>query len=136
MASTGIMEGRLTYITLAGTQLSHGTTNDWTNSSAMIDITTADSANDAEFLAGIRSRTVSGSFMFAEDATYGYEDLYDLWVAGTAVALVSTTGVTGDMEYTASALISELSKSNPNGEASSCAVSFQITGVVTKAAVV
>jgi len=49
------------------------------------------------------SGTASGSILFDEAATYGYEEMWDAFVAGTIADLVYTTGVSAQKEYTTSA---------------------------------
>ena len=132
MASTGVMEGRLILLLVEGVVIAHAKSNTTTHTTAVIDVTTKDSANNATFLAGIRNSSAQTTFLFAEDATNGYEDLFDYWKAGTAVTLRETSGVVGDKYYESEALITNLSKAASNGDTVSCDVSFQISGEITK----
>lgn len=132
MASTGINEGRLVYLAVGGSVITHSTGLSVSTATGTIDITTKDSANDAEFLAGIRNATASGTFLFAENATYGYTALAAIQhSASNSVTLRLTSGVTGDKYYEWTAIITNMTNTANNGEAQSCDISFQMTGAVT-----
>lgn len=77
-----------------------------------------------------------GSANFAFDATYGYEDLWDLWDAQTAVTPIFQTAVSGDLKWSGSSYISELNATSDGVDAAvEFDVTFQGTGALTKATV-
>ncbi len=132
MASTGVLNGTLAVIKVGGTAIAHLTSNDISFDMATREITSKDSAGNKEILEGLKSFGGSGSGYFAEDAAYGFEDLYDVYTARTAVTVRWTTSVTGDTYYEGSALITSLSRTDGLEESSTFEVSFEGTGAVTK----
>jgi len=105
-------------------------------STNMFQTTCKDSAANSSFLPGAKEWTISGSANFSFDATYGYEDLWDLWDAQTAVTPIFQTGVTGDLKWSGSSYISELNATSDGVDAAvEYDVSFQGTGTLTKATI-
>ena len=72
MASTGILNGTIAKIQVAGVTVAHLTSNSLTFDMATRDASTKDSAGWKESLEGQRSFSGSGEGFFAEDATYGF----------------------------------------------------------------
>ena len=101
MSSTGILNGTLAVIKVAATAVAHLTSNDISFEMATREATTKDSAGNKETLEGLKSFSGSGSGYFAEDASYGFEDLYDVIDARTPVTVRWSTGVVGDTYYEA-----------------------------------
>jgi predicted secreted protein len=135
MASTGKMNGNALGIYFGGTLLTHALTHGESHSMSPIDVTTKDSASQEEVLAGLRGSELSASGYFAEDATYGYVDLYDLYAAGTAVTVLISSAVSGDVTYSYSAYITSLNRTAEHDSAIGYEVSLKPTGAVTKATV-
>lgn len=135
MASTGILNGTLAKIQVAGTTIAHLTSNSLTFDMSTREASTKDSNGWKEALEGQKSFSGSAEGFFAEDATYGYEDLYDAFAARTLVTVTWTTDVTGDTEYSGSCYITSLEKTDGLEESSTFSVSFEGTGAVTKATV-
>jgi len=131
MASTGILNGTLAVIKVAGTAVAHLTSNDISFEMATREATTKDSAGNKESLEGLRSFSGSGSGYFAEDASYGFTHLYAAYTARTPVTVKWTTNVIGDMEYSGSCFITSLSRTDGLEESSTFEVSFEGTGAVT-----
>jgi len=105
-------------------------------STNMFQTTCKDSAANSSFLPGAKEWTISGSANFSFDASYGYEDLWDLWDAQTAVTPIFQTGVTGDLKWSGSSYISELNATSDGVDAAvEYDVSFQGTGTLTKATI-
>lgn len=135
MPSTGVLNGTTGVIQVGGTTVAHLKTNGFEISHAVRDATSKDSAGWTDNLEGLRSWTMSGECYFAEDAAYGYEDLFDAVNARTLLTIKLTTDVTGDMEYTGTAYVTSVSRTDPNEESSSYSVSFTGSGAITKATV-
>lgn len=135
MATTGIVNGTLGLISVGGTVVSHLTNVDVSFEMATRDATTKDSGGDKDVLEGLKSFSGSASGYFAEDATYGFEDLYDAYTARTAVTVLWTSEVSGDVTYSGSAYITSLSRSAGVEESVTFEVSFEGTGSVTKGTV-
>jgi TP901-1 family phage major tail protein len=136
MASTGILNGTLAKIQVAGTTIAHLTSNSLTFDMSTRDSSTKDSNGWKESLEGQKSFSGSAEGFFAEDATYWYEDLYDVFAARTLVVVTWTTDVTGDQEYSGSCYITSLEKTDGLEESSTFSVSFEGTGAVTKTTIV
>ena len=136
MASTGKMNGNAIGVYSGGTLITHSLTDTFSMSMSPIDTTTKDSAGNAEHLAGLRSSEFTASFYFAEDATYGFEDLHDAWAAGTTLTIKQSSGVVGDKEYSGSAHITSLNRTAEHDGNVSCEATFQVTGAITKGTIV
>lgn len=136
MASTGILNGTLAKIQVGGVTIAHLTSNSLTFDMSTREASTKDSNGWKESLSGQKSFSGSAEGFFAEDATYGYEDLYGVFVARTLVTVTWTTDIVGDMQYEGSCYITSLERTDGLEESSTFSVSFEGTGAVTKAAVV
>jgi hypothetical protein len=76
---------------------------------------------------------MSGDLNFSYDAAQGGTAIYDVTVGQTLASLVYGTGVTGDVHWSGSAVITEWSLSSPGqNENVTCAYSFQGTGALVK----
>jgi hypothetical protein len=98
--------------------------------------TCKDSGQWEEFLYGQSNWTMSGEALFSYDATNGGVAVYDIAAGQTTIAVVFQTGVTGDIKWSGTALVTEwgLSSQGQN-ENVTCSFSFQGTGVLTKATI-
>ena len=87
-------------------------------------------------LPGAKEWSIAGSANFSFDATYGYEDLWDLWDAQTAVTPIFQTAVAGDLKWSGSSYIEELNATSDGVDAAvEYDVTFRGTGTLTKATV-
>lgn len=136
MASTGILNGTLAKIQVGGVTIAHLTSNSLTFDMSTREASTKDSNGWKESLSGQKSFSGSAEGFFAEDATYGYEDLYGVFVARTLVTVTWTTDIVGDMQYEGSCYITSLERTDGLEESSTFSVSFEGTGAVTSTAVV
>lgn len=135
MPSTGVLNGTLCKIEVGGTVIAYGTSNGVSFSHATRDASSKDSSGWKDGLEGQMSWTMSAECFFAEDASYGFEDLYDVFIARNSVTVTYTTNVTGDQEYSGSAYITSLERTDGLEESTTFSVSFEGTGATTKAAV-
>lgn len=135
MATAGKFNGNILEISFGGTVLTHALQHSESHSMSPIDVTTKDSSSQEEVIAGLRGSEISASGYFAEDATYGYEDLYDLYAAGTSVTVLVASTVTGDVTYSYTAFVTSLSRTAEMDSAVGFEVSLKPTGAVTKGAV-
>lgn len=131
MATTGILDGTLLVVKSGGNAISHATSMEFSRSTSTRNITTKDSGDYEEHAAQRHSWEVSAEGMVAYDATNGYEELATAMEAKSAVSLSWGTFVTGDPEYSGSAIITSLSKSGPLDDNSTFSVTFQGTGDIT-----
>jgi len=135
MATAGKFNGNILEISFGGTVLTHALQHSESHSMSPIDVTTKDSSSQEEVIAGLRGSEISASGYFAEDATYGYEDLYDLYAAGTSVTVLVASTVTGDVTYSYTAYVTSLSRTAEMDTAVGFEVSLKPTGTVTKGTV-
>jgi len=132
MATTGKLSGTLWKITVGGTAINNLTTTSASFTMETRDVTTKDSTGNREFLSTVKSATFSAEGLVALDATYGLEELYTAYAAGTAVAIVYTTAVSGDVQFAQSAIITQLDTSAADNDNTTFSLSLQGTGAVTK----
>jgi len=135
MATAGKFNGNILEISFGGTVLTHALQHSESHSMSPIDVTTKDSSSQEEVIAGLRGSEISASGYFAEDATYGYEDLYDLYAAGTSVTVLVASTVSGDVSYSYTAYVTSLSRTAEMDTAVGFEVSLKPTGTVTKGTV-
>ncbi len=137
MAQTvGPVNGTLAVISVGGTVVSHITSNGLSFEMSTRDTSSKDSGGDKESLEGQRSFGGDVSGWMADDATFGFHDLYDLFVLRAAVAVLWTTTVAGDTEYSGQAFITSLTKTSGNEETVTFDATLEGTGAVTKAVIV
>ena len=136
MASSGINNGTLTalyvYVANTPTKIAHLTGNEISQSMNTRPASTKDSGGWEEILPGSKSWTFSGSGFFAEDASFGYEDLFDLWTSRTQVLVVQTTNVNGDKKYKGVGYITDLSREAPTEDSETFSVTINGTAALTK----
>ena len=109
-------------------------------SSNMIEKTSKDSGGDAEYMAGLRSATISVEALYMNKdgaSAYNQEDLFTIYNDRSEVVLKwgELTGATGESQYTATALISSLGYSAGMEDVVTYSAEFQVTGAVTRAAI-
>ena len=133
MATLGILNGTLAKIRVAGTTIAHLTSNSLTLDMSTRSASTKDSNGWKESLPGQKSFSGSAEGFFADDASYGFEDLYTVFINRTKVTVTLTTDVAGDIDYEGSCFITSLERTDGLEESSTFSVSFEGTGEITKA---
>lgn len=136
MASTGINNGTLTGIYIGGTLISHGTTNDFSLEHSTRDASTKDSSGYRDILEGQRSYSFSFDGYVAENATYGFNDLYDAWTGRTQLTVRWSSAVSGDEYYEGTCYLTSLSTSAAVEDSQTFSASFEGTGTITNGTVV
>jgi hypothetical protein len=132
MASTGILNGTLGVVKVGGVTIAHLTSNNFNVEMSTRDASTKSSAGWKDVLEGQRSWGGSASGYFAEDAAYGFEDLFDVMESRTLVTLRFTTGVTGDKYYEGEAYVTSIARTDGLEESSTFEATFEGTGVLAK----
>jgi len=132
MATTGPVEGTLYKITVGGTSIDSQTSASFEFTTETRDVTTKDSSGWMEKSATLKSVSFSVDILVALDDTYALEELYDAWVAGTAVTVVFTTSVTGDVQWSCDCILTSGSVDAPQYDNVTGSFSFESTGAVTK----
>lgn len=132
MASTGVIDGSIIVFKNGGNTVAYGTNFEISESVATRNITTKDTSNGvSEYAAQRIDSTISIEGLVAYDATEGYEELRSDLVGLASVSATWGTFVTGDPEYSASVIVTSLSKSAPLDDNATYSAEFQITGAVT-----
>lgn len=142
MPTTGIMNGRLMRLTLAGEKAIHST-----NCSISLAVEIRDTASKdipegwADGETGQKSWTGSCEGLYSQDDTISAEaradaeGFFDLAVAGAKVAVEFLTGVAGDIKYTGNAVITSVEFTFPNNDNSTYSISLQGAGPLAKATI-
>jgi hypothetical protein len=131
MASTGINNGTLLGVYIGGTLIAHSTSATLDVSMSTRDETTKDSAGWSEKGEGLREWSISGDFLVAEDATYGYGDLMTAYIGRTLLTVKYSSEVTGDVSYTGSAYLTSLSRSAGTEDSESGSYTLEGTGILS-----
>ena len=138
MATTGLVNGTLIalYKDVAGTltKVANATSSDFELTRDTIDATNKDGGQYKEFLVGLAGWTMNAEGIFEEDASatgVSAKDLLDDVVAGTAITVVMTSNVSGDLKVTGSAVITSFSWNAPVNDVATFSVSLQGSGALT-----
>lgn len=134
MPTTGAGNGTLTKIEAGGTVINNLTVNSISIGRETFVVTTKDDLGWRALEGGVGSGTITGSGIFAEDAVYGFSDLFALISARTKSIITSGSAVVGDLEYSFSGLITNLTRTDPLEDASTFDFTFESDGAVTEAA--
>lgn len=132
MASTGKSNGTLVSLYIDGTEVAHATSHSLSLSMATRDTTTKDSGGWEEVAEGLRSGECSIEGFFAEDASYGFDDLFALYNNRSSFTAKLSTEVTGDKYYQATAYLTSLEKTSPVEDTETFSGSIKFTGTITE----
>lgn len=135
MATSGITNGTLIGLYVGGTKIANLISNDLDISMATRETTNKDSGGWKSSLGGALSWTCSAEGYFDEIATYGFDELFAVLTARTAVTVMISSQVTGDKKYSGSALLTSLKRSHPTEDNVTFSCSCEGTGVLTEATV-
>jgi predicted secreted protein len=111
-----VINGTLLGLYLNGTLIAKSTDCKLTINMATRKITNKDSGGWDEHLGAVRSWSVGGGFLDAEDNALGFEDLYDMIVARTGVTMKMSTEVSGDRYYQGTIFVNQLERDAPTEE--------------------
>lgn len=133
MATTGVVNSKLMKIKFASSYLTCQTNAELKVTNGTRQTTCKDSGQWEEFLYGQTNWTMSGDLLFSYDASSGAVPIYDVAVGQTMASLVYGTGVTGDVHWSGTAVVTEWSLSSPGqNENVTGAYSFQGSGALVK----
>jgi predicted secreted protein len=105
-------------------------------STETFDVTCKDSGAWAAPRPGTKSWTMSGEALLAFDATYGFQDLFDLWSGQTLASFLISTGTSGDTYFYGDGYITDLSLSSQGNDAGvTFTYTFTGTGAITRTTV-
>ena len=138
MATTGLVNGTLIalYKDVAGTltKVANATSSDFELTRDTIDATNKDGGQYKEFLVGLAGWTMNAEGIFEEDGSatgVSAKDLLDDVIAGTAITVVMTSNVSGDLKVTGSAVITSFAWNAPVNDVATFSVSLQGSGALT-----
>ncbi len=135
-ASTGINRGGLSALYEGGVKITHLTNASFSIDLGVRDATSKDSSVWIDNLAGLGSWSMDGEAWFAENATEGYEELFDLMIARTAVTIKYSSAVADDIEYSGTGYITGLVRSSAlDSDNESYTVTVTGTGALAKATI-
>ena len=133
MAQTpGIINGSIIGIYVGSTKILNGKSISFSIKMATRDTTNSDTSGYKTALGGLLSWDMSGDYLFAEDASYGFDDIFGLITARAAVTVKISSEVVGDKLYTGSAFITSLDREGSTEENVTFKVSFEGTGALTE----
>lgn len=131
MATAGIMNGTLIGVYAGGTLIAHATEGSISLNLDTRDATTKDSSGTRDLLEGVKSGTVSVSALYADDATYGVDELMSAWSGRSTLTIKFSTEVTGDSYWEASAYVTSLEVSAGMEDNATYSATFELTGAIT-----
>lgn len=131
IATTGIIKGRDIKLYSGGIVIDDQLDLTLNIQRDIQEITTKQSTGQwKEFMYNFQGATGTLSGYWSMDATESVKLAFDDMKAGTAVVLKWSTTVVGDFEYTATALITEISKSFPKDGPATFSLNFTVSGAV------
>ena len=131
MATAGIMNGTLIGVYAGGTLIAHATEGSISLNLDTRDATTKDSSGTRDLLEGVKSGTVSVSALYADDATYGVDELMSAWSGRSTLTIKFSTEVTGDSYWEASAYVTSLEVSAGMEDNVTYSATFELSGAIT-----
>lgn len=132
MPTTGKINGTLYKITVGGTEIDSLTTNSASFAVDTRNTTTKDSGGNRELLPTILSADYAAEIIVALDDAYAFEELYDALVAKSLVTVVFTTAVTGDVQWSQSAVVTQADIDAPMEDNVTGTFAFAGSGAITK----
>lgn len=131
MATTGILNGTKLKISVGGTAVAYTTNATVDFSMATRDTSNKDSLGWKTTGEGQRSGTISGDYLHAFDATYGFEDLFDVFTNRTSVAVKFATTDAADKAIEGTGYLTSLSQAAPMEDTVSGSFTIEFTGAIT-----
>ena len=125
--------GTLIGIYVGNTKIANVVSNSFKADNALRDTTTKDSGGWSASGDGLKSWSADGKGLFADAPTYGFSDLWAIFIAGSGVTVKITSAVTGEKKYSGTAYITNLSQNADLEKTAEFSVSFKGSGVLTEA---
>lgn len=135
MASSGINNGTIISLYVGGVAIAYCTAHKKSLAMALRDASNKGSGGYKESLPGQRSWSIDAEGFFAENASYGYTDLFALYANRTSVAISWSSGVTGDKKYSGTVHMTKLDDDAKNEDSQTFSVTFEGTGALTQATI-
>lgn len=131
--TTDVINGTDLLLYVEGVAIAGSASHSLTLNSETRDTTNKDTAKWRTVLGGRLTWGISGSGMFAFDATYGYSQLMALLIAGTVVTLKFSTEVAGNKHWSGEAIITKIDMEAPDGQNTTFSYEFVGKGALTEA---
>ena len=125
------MNGTLIGVYAGSTLIAHATEGSISLNLDTRDATTKDSSGTRDLLEGVKSGTISVSALYADDATYGVDELMAAWSGRSTLTVKFSTEVTGDSYWEASAYVTSLEVSAGMEDNATYSATFELTGAIT-----
>ncbi len=133
MATAGIIKGRDVKIYFATVVVDDQVDLSLNVSADLLEITTKQSSGYwKEFTKNLQGATGSVNGYYSMDATEGVTQALSDLVAGTSLAVVMKTGVSGDDELAFSAIINSIDLAYPLTGIATFSFAFTVTGAITE----
>lgn len=130
-ALTGIIDGTDVVLSIAGTQVTALTSNGLEFTMNTRETSNKDSGTSATHLATKYTWSVSIEGLIRYDGTYSYEEILAAAQAGTAVAVIFGSLVSGNPQWSGNAIITGLSQSAPDADNNTFSATLLGTGDLT-----
>lgn len=128
-----VQNGTLVRISVGGTIVGHSISDNFTTTVGTRDTTTKDSSGWTEKAASLKGWSFDSKGYFdPSESNESFDELYTAMVARTAVTVLCSSDVTGEKEYTGSAIITELTKGAELEGNVTYSVKFEGTGALTQ----
>ena len=131
MASTGAMNGTAMVLTIGATQIAKLKTNSFKVNANAIDTSNKDSAGWKEQIYGQRSGSFDFEGIFAENGNWGMTQAYAAIANKTTLTAKWGSGVTGDVYYSASCILTSATETAPMEDVVTFSGTLEITGAPT-----
>lgn len=129
MADT-IFNGTRLGIYVGGVLIGGATGSSISMSHSLRDATSKDSGGFSESLEGLREWSIDGEGFFAQDATYGYDELFALYQSRGTVTLRFSSETSTELYHEGTAILTEISAEAPVEDSTTFSFSFQGTGAI------
>ena len=135
MATTGTMNGTLLGVYIGSDKFGHTRSSSISFTQNTDDATSADSGGWEEHILTARNCTINFDGLFTYDDTLGPIDLIDEIIARTQVSFEFSTQVSGDIEYTGTGTLTNVTVDSPAEGVVTYSGTIQVDGAPTKATV-
>ena len=132
MATTGIVRGNNMLLYVDGEAIGCTTDASFDFSREITEAICKDDDGARQITLGGTSGSFSVSGLWKFDASFGIEDLYDIFAAGTEVTVRWSTDSISDFYLEADCYITSLSGGAPVNDSVTFDATFEINGVITK----
>lgn len=136
MATAGKLPGDLFRIFVGAIPIAYGESITLTIDVELLETTTMDDERWTDWILSTRNWTLSIEGIYAFDATYGADDIFDVISAEQELTIEFKTNITGDSVYSGTVLVPNLEISAERTSPANFSTTFQGKGKLTKAVVV